>query len=1280
MKKLIYIIVLLPILAIGQTQTENYIKTKTYKVATTTSIASPTITQANQSVTYFDGLGRPIQQVASAQSGSGKDAVTHIGYDAFGRQAKSYLPYISSAANLNYDRAALTNTTNFYSNATPATTGDPNFEATTNPYSETVFENSPLNRVLESAAQGNDWAKTQNHTVKFSYLSNIANEVKLYKVVANWNIVSRLYDIPLTDNGYYAANLLYKTITKNENWVPADGDNNTIQEFKNNEGQLILKRTFAVSMVGGVATNTTHDTYYIYDQFGNLTYIIPPVVNTTVPLTTTVLNNLCYQYKYDDRNRLAEKRIPSKDWEFFVYDKLNRPVASGPSYAPFTNLQTVPQTVPPAAPILGWMIVKYDVFNRPVYTGWMQSTTATSVGRKLLQDAQNSATTINESKTVSGTIDGIACYYTNTIAPTSFKLLSVNYYDNYTAPNLPPIPTTVESEPVLNTTQVKGLPTSSWVRVLTTSTSIVGETNTVFYDEKIRPIRVYTTNYRGGFTQTDSKLDFIGKTLYTITTHKRLTGNGTLILTDRFTYTNQDRLLTHTHQINTGNIEPITENSYNEFGQLIAKKVGKNPVTNLPLQIVNYSFNIRGWLKQINEPINLIQGTDPKDMFAFKINYNTVDNNTLAGVRPLYNGNISETRWRTTYDNITRSYGYSYDHLNRLTNAQFIRPRDVTLNNTPGQPGYNSNLADIKDTFNESLSYDKNGNIQSLQRKGSIENQTLTDNIDFLTYNYDSNNPNQLTKVTDAIAGTVGFADDTLGNGNSTTATDYSYDFNGNLTRDDNKSIQSITYNHLDLPVLITFAGTNRKINYTYTAAGAKLSKTIIDGADNGTTEYLGGFQYNNGTLQFFPTSEGYVSYTAGVPQPYDYVFNYTDHLGNVRVSYGLDPATPGNLKIYEENNYYPFGLKHSTYNNTLRIMQKAEVISESGEIMAVSKKMAISNTIFISRNVIPNSGYQYKYQSQEYQDEMGLNLYSFKWRNQDPATGRFLNVDKLAEQYHHWSPYVFGGNQVVHSRELEGLEPEEDLNQTPAGFEGGTVSEADMQSGTPMGGTLQDVVVTNSSSGSKYTNTGNYTNCGYSGKESLSNGVTNDSGNKTFGGIFDGQLEYYAKNPGPNPYSPSCDWRYSAAICAAPAIVVAAEAGAIGAAASYLWAEAATALSEVTLSSAIIGVSTNTFSQFLANGRNVGDINWIESASSIVPSFLSAGIGEYFNWSNNDGFKMPNFTAKTFVQIFGGVISHGYGKATDNYLGSGFINEVIGEYFKFQVETVSNVVPNVVK
>ncbi|SMP22542.1 RHS repeat-associated core domain-containing protein [Chryseobacterium profundimaris] len=74
-------------------------------------------------------------------------------------------------------------------------------------------------------------------------------------------------------------------------------------------------------------------------------------------------------------------------------------------------------------------------------------------------------------------------------------------------------------------------------------------------------------------------------------------------------------------------------------------------------------------------------------------------------------------------------------------------------------------------------------------------------------------------------------------------------------------------------------------------------------------TDYLDGFQYENEVLKFFPTAEGF--YNA---EREEYVYNYTDHLGNVRLSYNA--AESGEIAVLEESNYYPFGLKHQGYND----------------------------------------------------------------------------------------------------------------------------------------------------------------------------------------------------------------------------------------------------------------------------------------------------------------------------------------------------------------------------
>jgi RHS repeat-associated protein len=986
------LLVLFPVMAIGQTQSENYVKTTTYKVPTQTAIPAPTAAQVAQNITYFDGLGRPIQQVAAQQSNSGNDIITHIKYDGFGRQVEEYLPFKSSNTNMAFDPLAETNVLSYYANPNPAVNGNPSQEATTNPFSRKELEASPLNRVLKQAAPGNDWKSGSGHEIKMEYQANTANEVVLFTASTTWNANLGLYSISLSGNGYYAANELYKTITYDENTAPVPSETNgSTVEFKNKEGQVILKRTYGT--VGTGTVNEKHDTYYVYDVYGNLTYVIPPkavdLIGTTsseADLTSTavvssgntlnlratnsitlkdgfhaqsgsvfsavidngsqsVLDNLCYQYKYDYRNRLVEKKLPGKQWEFIVYDKLDRPVATGPANSPFSDITSD-----------GWVITKYDAFSRPVYTGWMNGTPATTAGRTALQSAQNdpALSVINESKQTSGSLDGIAAYYSNVVAPTSFKLLSVNYYDNYTFPGGITLPASIEGQTTLTTDQVKGLTTASWTRILTTSGVALGETTATFYDAKARPVRVFTQNYLGGYTYTDSKLDaFSGQLQYSITRHKRTASNAELMTKDAFTYSPQDRLLTQTHQINGGAIELIADNTYDELGQLISKKVGNN------IQNINYTYNIRGWLKDINNVNALTQGSDPKDLFAFKINYN-LPTSAISDVKPLYNGNISETYWATNSDaGIIRSYGYRYDNLNRLKDAVF------------------KNAGALTNTYNEALIYDKNGNILSLKRNGVNSGSFAL--IDDLTYSYaGTNNSNQLMMVADnaPTASKAGGFLDSASNG----ADDYSYDANGNMTKDNNKNITSIAYNHLNLPVKITFASSGN-IEYIYNAAGQKVQKIVNETAKPAiTTDYLGGYQYENATLKFFPTAEGYVEPSGS---SYKYVYQYKDHLGNIRLSYDK------NLVIQEENNYYPFGLKHEGYNNV--------------------------------KNGVEN---KYKYNGKELQDELGLNMYDYGARNYDPALGRWMNIDPLAEKMRRYSPYNYAFNNPIFFIDPDGMAP----------------------------------------------------------------------------------------------------------------------------------------------------------------------------------------------------------------------------------------------------------------
>jgi len=63
------------------------------------------------------------------------------------------------------------------------------------------------------------------------------------------------------------------------------------------------------------------------------------------------------------------------------------------------------------------------------------------------------------------------------------------------------------------------------------------------------------------------------------------------------------------------------------------------------LQKVDYKYNIRGWLTDINNVNEVMDGTND-DLFTFRINYQIPENNATA----LFNGNISETYWKTRSD------------------------------------------------------------------------------------------------------------------------------------------------------------------------------------------------------------------------------------------------------------------------------------------------------------------------------------------------------------------------------------------------------------------------------------------------------------------------------------------------------------------------------------------------------------------------------------------------------------------------------------------------------
>ncbi|WP_339695985.1 DUF6443 domain-containing protein [uncultured Marixanthomonas sp.] len=962
----------------AQSPGHNWVKTKTYKIPIVTQ-SQPSQSAVKNDITYYDGLGRPIQQIAAHQGGTGGDLITHIEYDALGRQEKEFLPYPRSNSSLDFESGVLGSSSTFY--------------GTQNPYSQKKFEESPLNRVLKQAAPGDDWRMDlSEHEVKFNYQTNNSIEVHHFTIAANNSFLPELeYEEK------YPANQLYKTIIYDEN-----NENKhtvgSIVEFKDKLGRVVLKRHYTTLTGRDVDPDPTRtlDTYYVYDDYGNLAIVIPPKLSEQIIVggilngnADDLLDDLGYQYAYDHRNRLRKKKLPGRQTEFIGYDPLDRPIFQGPVLSPFGD------------GALGSIRTKYDSFDRVAYTVWV----AGWLGGGAIDQMEGSTTStpLSETQTGTSTINGVKFGYTNNVYPTTgYHVLTVNYYDDYDYWGAPSsIPSNVGDGdiPVYydKTNEPNGMPTGTWVRILTDENTSDAKTSYTLYDRKSRAVRVRTNYAQGGYTQADTKYNFIGNPIYTLTKHRKESGTPELILRDTYTYDSQMRVATHRHKVNNLSERLLAKNEYDDLGRLEVKKTGGTDVTGGNyFQKVDYTYNVRGWLTGINDLEDLAEQGEPLDLFAFKINYTEVENDINGAVKPLFNGNIAETFWRTSSDNIKRKYGYSYDYTNRLLDAWYQKPDAANP---------------INQSFDEHLTYDSNGNILTLKRNGSQEVTGTPIAIDDLNYDYDDGN--RLTSVFDSENNPEGFNDGNLVDGDDF----YTYDDFGNLTEDLYKGITDISYNHLNLPVKVAF-GTEGVIDYLYTADGLKLKRSVTEGGTlTKSIKYREGFQYTNDTLDFFPTAEGYVKTVrnqlggggGGGPTivTYKYVYNYTDHLGNIRVRYTKDPQT-NELAILEENHYYPFGLEHKGYNSD---QKKISFLPETSTIALTPV------------NPFLGSSYKYGFQGQERQDELNLGWESFKYRNYNPAIGRFMNIDPLAEDYSYQSPYNFAENKVIANFELEGLE-----------------------------------------------------------------------------------------------------------------------------------------------------------------------------------------------------------------------------------------------------------------
>ena len=469
----------------------------------------------------------------------------------------------------------------------------------------------------------------------------------------------------------------------------------------------------------------------------------------------------------------------------------------------------------------------------------------------------------------------------------------------------------------------KGSLTGSAVTVSGSSTKIY---KGYYYDVKGRVTKVVQNNLLGGYDVTNTVYTFTGQPA-TVTHSHTASGKSTRTEVYTYSYDHADRVSKVEHTLGGTKIT-LADYTYDSFGRLSTKSLHGSAANKL-----TYAYNLRSWLTGITST-----------RFTQNLYYNT----GVGTAR--YNGSISSMTWKSGNESTVRGYTFTYDGLDRMLNATYGETAGISTN---------------ANRFSENVTgYDKNGNIKGLQRYGQLSSAAYG-MIDNLTLTL---NGNQLNRVDDAVTASAYNGGFEFKNG-ANAADEYSYDANGNLTKDLNKGISGITYNFLNLPNVVTFSD-GSTITYTYGADGTKLRTVHKIGSTTTTTDYCGNVVYENGVQKLLLTEEGYVTLSDS-----KYHYYLKDHQGNNRVVISQSGT------VEETNHYYPFG----------------------GAFASTS-------------NVQP-----YKYNGKELDSKKGLNWYDYGARHYDAALGRFTTNDRFAEKYYSMSPYQYGANNPVNNIDVNG-------------------------------------------------------------------------------------------------------------------------------------------------------------------------------------------------------------------------------------------------------------------
>ena len=748
----------------------------------------------------------------------------------------------------------------------------------------TYFESEydDFQQLISSRKPGDAW---EEHLVTMNRMAVPAGVVKKYSVDSNGELVC---------DSTYPYGMLMSCATTDE-----DGRSMTV--YTNVHENTILERR-----------GTDNDTYYVYDTYGRLSYVLPPMCQND----SLMMSKYWYRYKYDDRGRCIEKQLPGCEPVKYWYDNANRLQSEQDGHLRSQSL---------------YRNYRYD-----------------AIGRLTLQ-------------TISGT-RGVA-------SENNAKAVEVkNYYDDYTACRQDLVSlfniwadSIYAKQPSLSV--ARGKPTAT---ILST-----GDGKRYFelynYDAKGRLAYKLSAYGDKWLKSVYTSYNFAGDVSSALeSVYKHIDYPKYLIARRRIvnTYHPGTRLLasttvTHTDKNGNTSSQVVSHPGYDVFGNVVAND---RPGTAADM---TYTYDtLHGWLKEISSPSGFSEQLLRED-----------------ATFPLFSGNIGSMRWRNTSNGELHGYDYTYDDLGRMTDAR-----------------YTSFTKMISGYYDEIVSYDANGSITSLQRRG-MKNDGTFGLIDDLSISYDGN---RLLKVTDDAEalnynGALDFND------GDDSDCEYQYDSNGALTKDSNRGITGITYDYGHHPTKISMMSKKMTLYNDYTPDGRKLSSRHYGMVPKGngsyrrlnTTDlYIDGLILRDGVPFMWQFDGGYVELDDNAT-PTSWNYYITDHLGSTR------KVVDSNNNTKETINYYPFG-------SEMRMQDPAQMAGDSWQ--------------------------PYRFTGKELDKQNGLNWYDFGARLFDVAgVPMWTSVDPLAEKYYPFTPYSYCAGDPVNKFDPDGRDWYQQTNESGA-------------------------------------------------------------------------------------------------------------------------------------------------------------------------------------------------------------------------------------------------------